>query len=395
MAALMSGAYARIRKQFNLPIGDFEGIQEPLARIAGRTYRMDSARQLTVVALDQGERPAVLSAIIKHHLTEASRQCINDAMDIHGGKAIITGPGNYLAHAYQATPISITVEGANILTRSLIIFGQGAVRAHPWLLKEMRAAKDPRPEARKNFDKAFFSHVGHVISNMVRALLLGLSAGWATKPPLRGPTARYFRQLNRMSAAFSFTSDLVLILLGGKFKFRERLSGRLADALIHLYLCSAVLKRFEDDGRPEDDLPLVRWSMDDSLYTIQESLKGVLDNFPIPGIGNLVRWLVFPLGSPYRPPSDQVGKDVARILLSENESRDRLVAGVYISDEDDACGRVHRAFSLVLKSAKAESAISNALNQQVNFTNYRELVQKAVESGVITEEQATMVRLAQ
>ncbi len=237
--------------------------------------------------------------------------------------------------------------------------------------------------------------MGHVISNLVRALLLGLSTGLATKPPLRGPTARYFRQLNRMCAAFSFTSDLVLILLGGSFKFREKLSGRLADALSHLYLCSAVLKRFEDDGRPEEDLPLVRWSIDDSLYIIQESLKGVLDNFPFPGVGRLVRWIIFPLGSPYHPPSDQVGKEVAALLLSENESRDRLVSGVYISDEDDASGRVHRAFSLVLKSAKAESAIRNALNEPVTFDNYKELVQRAVESGVITEEQATMVRLAQ
>jgi len=395
MAALMSGAYARIRKQFDRPIGNFEGIQEPLARIGGRTYRMDSARLLTLVALDQGERPAVLSAIVKHQLTEGSRQCINDAMDIHGGKGIITGPGNYLARAYQATPISITVEGANILTRSLIIFGQGAIRAHPWLLKEMQAARDPRPQARKNFDKAFFSHVGHIISNLVRSLLLGFSTSLATKPPLRGPTARYFRQLNRMSAAFSFTSDLVLILLGGKFKFREKLSGRLADALIHLYLCSAVLKRYEDDGRPEEDMPLVRWAMDDSLYIIQESLKGVLDNFPTPGIGRLIRWIVFPLGSPYHPPSDQVGKEVAQLLLSENASRDRLVSGVYISDEDDASGRVHRAFSLVLRSEKAENAIRNALKEPVTFENYQELVQKAVESGVITEEQATMVRLAQ
>lgn len=395
MSALMSGAYARIRKQFDMPIGSFEGIEEPLARIGGRTYRMDSARLLTLVALDQGERPAVLSAIVKYQLTEGSRQCITDAMDIHGGKGIMTGPGNYLARAYQATPISITVEGANILTRSLIIFGQGVVRAHPWLLKEMQAAKDPRPQARKNFDKAFFSHVGYVISNLVRALLLGLSSGFATRSPLRGPTARYFRQLNRMSAAFAFTADLVLIMLGGKFKFREKLSGRLADALIHLYLSSAVLKRYEDDGRPEADLPLVRWSLGESLFIIQESLKGVLGNFPIPGIGRLVRWFIFPLGSPYEQPSDQLGKEVARILLSENESRDRLVSGVYISDEDDAAGRVHRAFSLVLKSAKAESAISNALNESLTFANYKELVQKAVESGVITEEQATMVRLAQ
>jgi acyl-CoA dehydrogenase len=395
MAALMSGAYARIRKQFDIPIGKFEGIEEPLARIGGRTYRMDAARMLTLVALDQGERPGVLSAILKYQLTEGNRHCINDAMDIHGGKGIITGPGSYLAHGYQALPISITVEGANILTRSLIIFGQGAIRAHPWLLKEMEAARDPRPEARKAFDKAFFSHLGHVISNMVRALLLGLTGGLATHAPVRGPTAGYFRQITRMSAAFSFTSDLVLVLLGGKFKFREKLSGRLADALIHLYMSSAVLKRYEDDGHCEEDLPLLTWAMDDSLYIIQESLKGVLGNFPVPGIGRLVKWIIFPLGMPYSQPSDSTGKNVAGLLLSENDSRDRLVSGVYISDQDDASGRVHTAFHLVLTSTNAENAIRNALNEPVTYENYEELVKKAVESGVITEEQATTVRLAQ
>ena len=395
MAALMSGAYARIRKQFDMPIGFFEGIQEPLARIGGRTYRMDAARQMTLVALDRGERPGVLSAILKYQLTESNRQCINDAMDIHGGKGVITGPGNYLARAYQALPIAITVEGANILTRSLIIFGQGAVRAHPWLLKEMNAARDPRPGARKDFDKALFSHVGYLISNMVRSLMLGLSSGGATRPPVKGPTARYFRQMTRMAAAFCFVSDLVLIMLGGTFKFREQLSGRLADALIHLYLGSAVLKRYEDDGRPEEDLPLLTWAMDDSLFTIQESLKGVLQNFPIAGIGRLVKWLIFPYGSSFSPPSDRTVRRVSRILLSENRSRDRLVDGVYISDQEDASGRVHSAFHLVLTASRAESAIRNALNEPVTWENHRELVQKAVESGVITEEQATTVRLAQ
>ncbi len=395
MAALMSGEYARIRKQFNIPIGKFEGIEEPLARIGGRTYRMDSARMLTLVALDQGERPGVLSAILKYQLTEGNRQCINDAMDIHGGKGIITGPRNYLARGYQAVPIAITVEGANILTRSLIIFGQGAIRAHPWLLKEMEAARDPRPEARKLFDRAIFSHVGHVVSNMARALLLGLTGSLATRSPVNGPTARYFRQVKRMCAAFSFTSELVLLALGGSFKFKEKLSGRLADALIHLYMCSAVLKRFEDDGRPEEDLPFLVWAMDDSLYIIQESLRGVLENFPIPGIGRLVKWITFPLGAPYSPPSDRTGKQVAELLLTENASRDRLVAGVYLSDQDDASGRVHTAFHLALTSTNAENAIRNALNEPVTYENYRALVQKAVESGVITEEQATTVRLAQ
>lgn len=395
MAALMSGAYARIRKQFNTPIGQFEGIEEPLARIGGRTYRMDAARQLTLVALDQGHKPAVLTAIVKYQLTEGNRNCINDAMDIHGGKGIVTGPSNYLAQAYQAVPISITVEGANILTRSLIIFGQGAIRAHPWLLKEMEAARNPGAGARRAFDQAIFAHLGHAISNLVRSLMLGLSGGLATRAPVKGPTAAYFRHTSRLCAAFSFTADLVLVTLGGKFKLKEKLSGRLADALIHLYMASAVLKRYEDDGRPSEDLPFVRWALDDSLYTIQESLRGVFQNFPLPGVGSLVKWLLFPLGMPYRQPSDQTGKAVARLLLSENDSRDRLVAGVYISGEDDASGKVHNAFHLALSAANAENAVSNAFKEHLRYDNYKKLVQRAVESGVISEEQATLVRLAQ
>ncbi|MGD8356807.1 MAG: acyl-CoA dehydrogenase [Lysobacterales bacterium] len=395
MAAMMSGAYARIRKQFDIPIGFFEGVEEPLARIGGRTYRMDAARRLTLVALDRGERPSVLSAILKYQLTEGNRECLNDAMDIHGGKGIITGPRNYLAHDYQALPISITVEGANILTRSMIIFGQGAIRAHPWLLKEMAAVRDPRPEARKAFDKALFGHVGHFLSNLVRSLMLGISAGLATRSPVSGPTARYYRQITRMSAAFAFTADLVLVMLGGKFKFREKLSGRLADVLIHLYLATTVLKRFEDEDRPQEDLPLVTWALDDSLHTIQQQLLGVLANFPVPGVGRLGRWIMFPLGLSYRPPADATGKAVARLLLSESDSRERLVEGVYISDQEDASGQVHTAFHLAITATRAENAIRNALNEAVTFDNYERLVQKAVESGVITEEQATTVRLSQ
>jgi len=395
MAALMSGAYARIRKQFDSPISEFEGIEEPLARIGGRCYGMDAARQLTLLALDQGQRPAVLSAILKHYVTESNRQCITDAVDIHGGKAVITGPRNYLAHAYQALPVSITVEGHNILTRSLIIFGQGAVRAHPWLLKEMEAVRDPRPTARRAFDKALFGHVGYFLSNLVRSWMLGMTGALITRAPVGGPAARYFRQLKRMCSAFCLTSDLVLLLFGGRFKFKEKHSGRMADALIHLYVGSAVLKRFEDDGRPEADLPLMTWAMDNCLYQIQESLRGVLANLPLPGLGGLVKWLVFPWGAPYPKPSDRTGKNIARLLTTENESRDRLTAGVYLSDEDDAAGQVHAAFHLVLLAARAESAVRNAMKEPVTFENYAQLVQKAVESGVITEEQATTVRMAQ
>ena len=396
MASLLTGAYSRIRTQFDVPIGYFGGIEEPLSRIAGRTYRMDAARLLTLIALDQGEKPGVLSAINKYQLTEGNRQCILDAMDVHGGKGIIQGPNNYLAHAYQALPISITVEGANILTRSLIIFGQGAIRAHPCLLEEMKAVTGiANSKARRSFDNALFTHIGFTLSNTVRSLLLGLTGSRMTPAPASGPNARYFRQLSRMSAAFAFMADAVLVLLGGKFKFKEKLSGRMADILIHLYMASALLKRFEDDGRPADDLPLLQWGMEDSLYRIQQGLNGVIQNFPVPMLSRIVRLIVFPFGLPYSGPSDKTVKAVARILLSENESRDRLTDGVFISDRADATGRVNKAFHLVLEAEPAERAIKNALKESVNFENYEGLVKRATESGVITEEQATMVRLAQ
>ena len=396
MAGLLTGAYARVRKQFDLPIGLFEGVQEPLARIGGRTYRMDAARRLTLVALDEGEKPSVISAILKYQLTEGNRDAINDAMDVHGGKAIILGPNNYLSHAYMALPVSITVEGANILTRSLIIFGQGAIRAHPWIYKLMRAAAGPGgSQARRDFDHALFSLIGHGISNTVRAFMLGVSGGWTTRAPVRGKSARYFRQVTRLSAAFAMVADAVLLTLGGKFKFKESLSGRLADALIHLYMATAVLKRFEDDGRPAADLPLLRWALDDSLHSVQQALHGVLCNFPVPLMGGLLRFIAFPLGLRYKPPSDAVGHAVAQLMLSENESRDRLVEGVYLSDADDGAGRVLNAFHLVLESADAEQAIRNALKESVSVNNYGRLVKRAVEAGVITEQQAAVVRLAQ
>jgi acyl-CoA dehydrogenase len=329
-------------------------------------------------------------------MTEVNRQCIIDAMDVHGGKGLIQGPNNYLARAYQALPISITVEGANILTRSMIIFGQGAIRAHPCLLKEMNAVSGiANSQARRIFDNALFTHIGYSLSNAVRSLLLGLTGSRMTPAPVGGPHAKYFRQLSRLSSAFAFMADSVLVLLGGKFKFKEKLSGRLADVLIHLYMGSAMLKRFEDDGRPAGDLPLLQWGMEDSLYTIQQSLLGVIQNFPVPVLGRIVRLIIFPFGLPHTGPSDKTAKQVAQLLLSENASRDRLIDGVFVSDGDDATGRVNTAFHLVLEAQAAERAIKNALKQSVNFENYEGLVKRATESGVITEEQASMLRLAQ
>ncbi|MCK9469727.1 MAG: acyl-CoA dehydrogenase, partial [Porticoccaceae bacterium] len=393
LSARYSGAYARIRKQFGMPIAYFEGVEEVLARIAGETYRIDAARHLTLGALAMGEKPSVLSAILKWHATEANRRCINDAMDIHGGKAIITGPNNYLAEFYQAVPIAITVEGANILTRSLIIFGQGAVRNHPYLLQEMALAKSDETEAVRNeFDRTLFRHVGFTLRNGARAFVMGLTGARLVKAPVAGRTAHYYRQLTRLSAAFAFVSDMVLVSLGGAFKFREKISGRLADVLTHLYLASAVLKRFEDTGSPRDDHPLVHWALRDSLFQIQNALVNTLRNFPIRPLGIIIQWLIFPLGRPYREPSDNLGKHTARLIITDSLARERLTEGVFISDGDDVTGKLDRAFRGVLALAPVEKLLRKKLGKALSITNYEQLAAQGLEQGLISEQEAENVR---
>ncbi|MCG8434069.1 MAG: acyl-CoA dehydrogenase, partial [Gammaproteobacteria bacterium] len=316
-ASFATGAYARIRKQFRMPIGKFEGVEEALARIAGYSYRMDAARHFTAAALHLNEKPSVLSAILKYHCTEGMRQVLNDAMDVHAGKGIIMGPKNYLARAYQAVPISITVEGANILTRSMIIFGQGAIRCHPYLLKEMEAAANPdTSRGAVLFDKALFAHIGFTISNAVRAFITGITGARFVQTPEVGTLKQYYRQFSRMSAAFAFLADVALLILGGEMKRREKLSARFGDILSHLYMGSAILKHFEDQGRPAADLPLVEWGCQDSLHVIQTQFEEILRNFPAPLFGKLLRLVVLPLGRSYSPPSDALGHAAAKLLLS-------------------------------------------------------------------------------
>jgi acyl-CoA dehydrogenase len=392
LTSMTTGAYARVRYQFKQPIGQFEGIAEPLARIGGETYRMEAAHKLTLSALDHGEKPVVLSAILKAYLTEANRRVLNDAMDVHGGKAVVEGPNNYLSIPWQSIPVAITVEGANILTRSMIVFGQGAIRCHPWLLKEMESAADDDAAA---FDRALFGHIGFVISNFVRAPLLGLTGGLLSRSPVSGPTANLYRSVNRLSAAFTLVADLCLLILGGKFKFKEMLSGRLADALAHLYMASASLRRFEDDGRPAEDLPLVRWAVADSLKQVEEALYAVLHNFPVGGPGGLLRVLLFPWGRRQRSADDRTCLAISGLLQEQSESRERLIAGAYISSQDDGTGLVLKAFEAVLKAAPAEMAVRNALKVVPSPVNVDEVVSKAVASGVITEEQGTDLKRAQ
>jgi acyl-CoA dehydrogenase len=395
-AARMTGAYARVRRQFKIPIGRFEGIEEPLARIGGVTYRMDAARVLTATALALGGKPSVLSAILKYNNTEGMRVTINDAMDVHAGRAVCLGPSNYLAQSYQTVPVAITVEGANILTRSMIIFGQGAIRCHPYVLKEMLAAADEDSAAGlKAFDAAFFAHTGFTISNLVRSFVLALTGARFVKAPELGPTAVYARRLTRMSASFALLADIAMMTLGGDLKRREKISGRFADILSHLYMASAVLKRFEDDGRPMADLPIVRWALEDSLAIIEERLDGILRNFPVRGVGPVMRPFVLPLGRRYKGASDQLGHEVAKLLLSPSETRDRLTDGLFIQlSEDDPMGLMELALRKVIAAEPVERKLAKAFGASINSENMEAVLKRGVAEGAINELEAETVREA-
>lgn len=387
------GAYSRVRKQFNLPIGKFEGIEEALGRIAGLTYTMDAGRRLTCAALDQGEKPSVVSAILKYYNTESMRVVVNDGMDIIGGKGICMGPGNFLGRAYQAIPVGITVEGANILTRSLIIFGQGAIRCHPWLMDEITAASLPnKQEALESFDEALMGHVGYAIQNGARSLFHGLTKGYFASSPIDGVNAKYYRRLSRMSAAYSFLADFAMLFLGGGLKRKEMLSGRFADGLMHMYMASAVLKRFEDTGRPAADQPLLEWSVRHALFETQVALDQILRNFPNTPIGLILRGIVFPLGRRYRTPNDTLTQACARILLSESEARDRLTAGVYLSDDpEDVTGCLEFALKAVVAADAAEKKLKAAKRTMPYGLDYKTWLEQLSVEKVITAEDAALL----
>lgn len=390
------GAYSRVRKQFNLPIGKFEGIEEALGRIAGLTYTMDAGRRLTCAALDQGEKPSVVSAILKYYNTENMRTVINDGMDVIGGKGICLGPSNFLGRAYEAIPVGITVEGANILTRSLIIFGQGAIRCHPWLMKEITAASLPnRQEALESFDEALLGHIGYAVQNGSRSLLYGLSKGaFADSPPV-GDNAKYYRRLARMSAAYSFLADFAMLFLGGGLKRKEMLSGRFADGLMHMYMASAVLKRFEDTGQPAEDQPLVEWSVRHALFQTQVALDQILRNFPSTAVGLLLRGIVFPLGRRYRTPNDRLTRDCARILLQPSASRDRLTEGVFVSeDPQDVTGCIEFALNAVLAADAVERRVRSEGHARPYDQQHGQWLQNLTQQGVISADEADLMRVA-
>ncbi|HLX00859.1 MAG TPA: acyl-CoA dehydrogenase domain-containing protein, partial [Trinickia sp.] len=344
-----------------------EGIHEALGRMGGNLYLMDAARRLCAQAVDLGEKPSVLSAIAKYHITERARNVINDGMDVIGGKGICMGPSNFLARAYQQMPISITVEGANILTRSLIIFGQGAIRCHPYVLKEMTAAREPdREKALRNFDDAFFGHANFLASNALRAFVYGITAGAAIAVPAEAyaPLAAYYRAATRLSMAFALVADVTMLALGADLKRRERISARLGDVLSQLFLISATFKRFEDEGRQQADLPLVRWAVGDALYAAQLALDGVLVNYPKPRVAMLLRACVFPLGMPLRPPRDSLASEVAELVQTPCDARERLVADSYVPDAAvDPLGYGERLFHLTPRVAAIEHRLRDAVKR--------------------------------
>jgi len=387
--ALATGAYAHIRRQFKVSIGKMEGIEEPLARIAGNAYVMDAAATLITSGIMLGEKPAVLSAIVKYHCTHRGQRAIIDAMDIAGGKGIMLGENNFLARAYQGAPIAITVEGANILTRSMIIFGQGAIRCHPWVLEEMNAAA-------KNdlvtFDRALFSHIGHVGSNKVRSLWLGLTGGRTSATPTRDATRRYYQHLNRLSANLALLSDVSMAVLGGSLKRRERISARLGDVLSQMYLASATLKRYDDEGRNEADLPLVHWGVQDALHQAEVAMDDLLRNFPNRMVAGALRLVIFAGGHHCPAPSDKLDHKLAKLLQQPSATRTRLGRGQYLAPSaHNPAGQLEQALQDVMAAEVIHDRLCKQQKKHLSFTRLDALAQEGLKAGWIDESEAQVL----
>ena len=395
-AVYASAAYARVRRQFNMPIGRFEGIEQVLARMAARTYIMDAARSVTAGAIDGGEKPSVPSAMLKYHVTEFGRMVANDAMDVHGGKGICLGPNNYLGRGYQIVPVAITVEGANILTRTLIIFGQGAVRCHPFVLKEMNAARNPdRAAGVAEFDRALMGHIGFAISNAARSLVMAFTLARFTRVPETGATKRYFQHVNRYSASFALATDIAMLALGGYLKKKESLSARLGDVLSAMYLASMVLKHHENQGREAADLPLVEWACRSLLYQAQEQLHLFLRNFPNRPLASLMRLLIFPRGLTYFAPSDRLGRDIVDLIMNPSASRERLSRYIYKTQTaGNPLGLLQEALvlSTMAESLEKRVRVDGIKTGRVTALDLPGQIAQALKLGILSEAEAALLR---
>lgn len=391
----MTGAYAYIRKQFKVSIGAFEGVEGALARIAGFSYIIDAARRCTAAAVDCGNKPAVASAIAKYHLTEFSRKVMNHAMDVHAGRGIQLGPRNYLGLGYFGIPISITVEGANILTRNLIIFGQGAIRCHPYIQDEMQAlaANDVGI-----FDKLLVSHLRYGFRNLGATILMGFGLSSLFIKNIHGPTARYYKQLTRMSAALALTADITMLMLGGNLKRKENLSARLGDVLSYLYLATSVLKYYKDNKETAEDLMHVNWAVQYCLHQIQQAFDDFFVNFPQRWLGRLLKFIVFPFGRAYPMPTDKLNLVLARTMLMPSAFRDRITQYCYVGkNANDPTGCMENAFNKLHAAATIEKKVQDALrNGVIKKTNTAEKkIARALKANVITMEEAELLQDAE
>ena len=385
LATRVVGAYGSVREQFNLPIGRFEGIEEVIARIAGYTYLMNAARTLTCSVVDAGEKPAVLTGIVKAYLTDGMRTVLNDAMDVQAGAAICRGPKNILGRAYVAVPVAITVEGANILTRSLIIYGQGAIRSHPFVRDEMEAVAT---DDLARFDRAFFGHVNFACRNLIRVMLDRLSAGRFLTIPTKGPSEPYFRRLSRFSTAFALISDVALAVYGGSLKRREMVSGRLADALSWLYLASTTLKRFHDDGQQPRDVAVMRWATELAMVKIDTALRGVLDNLPNRFLSATLGWIVFGFAGRARAPSDRLSSTVAAAILGGGALRDHLTSDIYVPPaQEEGLGRLEATLQKIIAAQPIRTKFRESAQTGKHGTDLDGSLDEAIEAGVITSDE--------
>ncbi|MEX1180725.1 MAG: acyl-CoA dehydrogenase [Cucumibacter sp.] len=396
-ALRVTSAYARIRRQFGIPIGLMEGVSEPLARLVKNAYQFEAARAMTAAIVDDGGKPSVISALLKYRATEAMRQGLNDALDVHGGRGVCDGPSNYLFAAYEGVPVAITVEGANILSRTLITFAQGALRAHPYLYAEIKASQSGNEaEGVKAFDKAFAGHAGFMLRNVVATLVHNLTLGRLARSPDKGPMQRWYRQLHRDAQSFALVADWVVVVLGGDLKRKQRISGRMADVLSDLYLLSTAIKRWEDDGRIAEDLPIVEAIAQDRTAAIEASFAAIFANFPNPYLRALMRVLVFPYGRHAKGSSDRQNFRLARAVLGQSAQRDRLTRDLYVSfDSNDPTGVLEDALVKVEAAAGAETKLVRAIKKGVVTRRLdRDVIADAVEAGVLDEREAALMRTA-
>ena len=391
--ALATGAYSRIRHQFKLPIGKMEGIEEALARIGGNAYLMDAVTIMSTGAIDLGEKPSVISAIAKYHLTEKMRSSMIDAMDIHGGKGICIGPSNYLARSYQGAPIAITVEGANILTRSLIIYGQGAIRCHPYVLAELKAANSNNEEqALNDFDHALFAHIGFSLSNISRSLSSSFTGSRFLSSPFNDETKRYYQLLTRFSANLAMLSDISMLAIGADLKRKERISARLGDVLSHLYLASACLKRFNDEGRKQEDLPLLQWAVEDSLFSIQQALDALLNNFPNKWLARSLRLIIFPLGTWLTKPSDSLDHQIATLLQTPSDVRTRLGKDQYLTrDGNNVFGLLEQTLEDIIACEPIFTKVCISLDKKLPFYHLDKVAELGLAANAISDNEAALL----